>query len=100
MAAQTLPPLSAPLPTRAQILESLNNDEFDILVIGGGATGAGVALDAVNRGEHKLFTIIHYFKLSDVNVWLSTCLGQVKFSNARCEKVPTCSLRHMRFFQI
>ncbi|XP_064597841.1 LOW QUALITY PROTEIN: glycerol-3-phosphate dehydrogenase, mitochondrial-like [Liolophura sinensis] len=50
MAAQTIPPLSAPLPTRAQVLDSLRNEEFDILVIGGGATGAGVALDAVNRG--------------------------------------------------
>ena len=25
-------------------------DEFDILIIGGGATGAGVAVDAVTRG--------------------------------------------------
>ena len=25
-------------------------DQFDILVIGGGATGAGVAVDAVTRG--------------------------------------------------
>lgn len=27
-----------------------DNEVFDILVIGGGATGTGVALDAVTRG--------------------------------------------------
>ncbi|KAF1768283.1 hypothetical protein GCK72_000095 [Caenorhabditis remanei] len=39
------------LPTRKDILTSLNKgDEFDVLIIGGGATGAGVALDAQTRG--------------------------------------------------
>ena len=28
-----------------------NTSEFDVLVIGGGATGSGCALDAVTRGE-------------------------------------------------
>ncbi|XP_021351671.1 glycerol-3-phosphate dehydrogenase, mitochondrial-like isoform X2 [Mizuhopecten yessoensis] len=40
----------APLPSRAQLVESLKKDEFDVLVIGGGATGCGVAVDAVSRG--------------------------------------------------
>jgi glycerol-3-phosphate dehydrogenase len=31
-------------------IEKLKNDTFDILVIGGGATGVGVALDAATRG--------------------------------------------------
>ncbi|MGH8273391.1 MAG: glycerol-3-phosphate dehydrogenase/oxidase [Gammaproteobacteria bacterium] len=31
-------------------LARLENETFDVLVIGGGATGAGVALDAVSRG--------------------------------------------------
>lgn len=40
------------LPSRDEILESLMaTPEFDVLVIGGGATGAGVALDAQSRGE-------------------------------------------------
>ncbi|KAK7068722.1 glycerol-3-phosphate dehydrogenase [Halocaridina rubra] len=38
------------LPTREEQLKSLANDSFDVLVIGGGATGAGCALDAVSRG--------------------------------------------------
>ncbi|XP_074072052.1 glycerol-3-phosphate dehydrogenase, mitochondrial [Macrotis lagotis] len=39
------------LPSREAQLASLQNTtEFDILIIGGGATGAGCALDAVTRG--------------------------------------------------
>ena len=35
---------------RTQNLTELENGQFDVLVIGGGVTGAGVALDAVTRG--------------------------------------------------
>ena len=35
---------------RARALERLGSETFDVLVIGGGATGAGVALDAATRG--------------------------------------------------
>jgi glycerol-3-phosphate dehydrogenase len=35
---------------RARALERLGTEAFDVLVIGGGATGAGVALDAATRG--------------------------------------------------
>jgi len=41
---------SAPLPSRTEQINSLKNTEFDVLVIGGGATGAGCALDAATRG--------------------------------------------------
>lgn len=47
-------------PTRAQMLETLkasgkregeaHPEEFDLLIVGGGATGAGVAVDAASRG--------------------------------------------------
>ncbi|KAK3595397.1 hypothetical protein CHS0354_008830 [Potamilus streckersoni] len=40
----------APLPTREQQLATLASKEFDVLVIGGGATGAGVTLDSISRG--------------------------------------------------
>ena len=39
-----------PFPTREQQIESLAKDSFDVLVIGGGATGVGCALDSVSRG--------------------------------------------------
>jgi glycerol-3-phosphate dehydrogenase len=36
--------------SRAQALEAVQADPFDVVVIGGGITGAGVALDAASRG--------------------------------------------------
>lgn len=42
---------------RAEQLKSLQGGEqYDILVIGGGVTGSGVALDAVTRGNHMIYT--------------------------------------------
>jgi glycerol-3-phosphate dehydrogenase len=38
------------LPTRHELMDRLRSEPFDILVIGGGATGCGVALDAATRG--------------------------------------------------
>jgi glycerol-3-phosphate dehydrogenase len=35
---------------RPQLIEALQNETFDLIVIGGGITGAGVALDAASRG--------------------------------------------------
>ena len=35
---------------RAQAIEHLRSDPFDVVVVGGGITGAGVALDAASRG--------------------------------------------------
>ena len=40
-----------PLPMRCHQILALQEKEFDVLVIGGGATGSGVALDAVSRGQ-------------------------------------------------
>lgn len=43
---------------RAEQLNSLQGGEqYDILVIGGGVTGTGVALDAVTRGEHLILCV-------------------------------------------
>lgn len=39
------------IPTRSKILDDLQSGaEYDVLIIGGGATGAGAALDARLRG--------------------------------------------------
>ncbi len=35
---------------RAVVIDNLKKGELDILVIGGGITGSGIALDAANRG--------------------------------------------------
>jgi len=37
---------------REEMLARLRRDRFDVLVVGGGITGAGVALDAATRGLH------------------------------------------------
>jgi glycerol-3-phosphate dehydrogenase len=42
--------LGRPVIARATALEALAGHEFDVVVIGGGITGAGVALDAATRG--------------------------------------------------
>lgn len=45
-------PIKHNFPTREeQILALQTTPEFDVLVIGGGATGCGCALDAVTRGK-------------------------------------------------
>src|SRR5215472_16866261 len=44
----TMQPLSTSV--RMHNLTLLGSEQFDVLVIGGGVTGAGVALDAVARG--------------------------------------------------
>ena len=36
--------------SRERALAALEEESFDIVVIGGGVTGAGVALDAASRG--------------------------------------------------
>ncbi|CAI8030332.1 Glycerol-3-phosphate dehydrogenase, mitochondrial [Geodia barretti] len=44
-----VPPLT--IPTRSEQMARLRvGEEFDILIIGGGATGCGIALDSVLRG--------------------------------------------------
>jgi len=48
------PPNFPPLPTREEQINRLRagteGNEYDLLVIGGGATGSGIALDAASRG--------------------------------------------------
>lgn len=52
VAAEPMTKLKAkrPLPPRDDQIKSLQSESFDILIIGGGATGAGCALDATTRG--------------------------------------------------
>ncbi|MCH8908791.1 MAG: hypothetical protein IH840_17030 [Candidatus Heimdallarchaeota archaeon] len=38
------------IPTRDKIKEEISTETFDIIIIGGGITGAGVARDASLRG--------------------------------------------------
>ena len=46
----TAPPRRPAVVARERARERLRSEEFDLLVVGGGVTGAGVALDAASRG--------------------------------------------------
>ena len=46
--------------SRQEMVANLKNTEFDVLVIGGGANGAGVALDAASRGGLKCAVVDSY----------------------------------------
>lgn len=37
-------------PSRSELIDKLKKETFDLLIIGGGATGTGCALDAATRG--------------------------------------------------
>uniref|UniRef100_A0A6B2E8E4 Glycerol-3-phosphate dehydrogenase n=1 Tax=Phlebotomus kandelakii TaxID=1109342 RepID=A0A6B2E8E4_9DIPT len=51
MAAKPMKRAKRPLPLRGeQVAKLQSGEEFDVLIIGGGATGSGCALDAVTRG--------------------------------------------------
>ena len=47
--------------SRQEMLARLANESFDVLVIGGGATGLGVAVDAANRGYRTALVEAHDF---------------------------------------
>ncbi len=60
------------LPSRSSILKSLEEtEEFDVLVIGGGATGAGVALDSQTRG---IFRPVHQHQKYRAIIQGSNCI--------------------------
>lgn len=54
-------PFAEELPSRqAQLAALQDTQEFDVLVVGGGATGVGCALDAVTRSKLTATTRFFY----------------------------------------
>jgi glycerol-3-phosphate dehydrogenase len=70
---------------REQIIEKLKSTDFDLLVIGGGITGAGVARDAVYRG---------------LNVALVEKVDFAEGTSSRSSKLFHGGLRYLRNFEI
>ncbi|MEX1008951.1 MAG: glycerol-3-phosphate dehydrogenase/oxidase [Acidimicrobiia bacterium] len=56
-----MPTADRPRFERADALHRLGNTDFDLLVVGGGITGAGVALDAASRGLRTALVERHDF---------------------------------------
>lgn len=58
-----MPPVTAPMPTRREaLIARLGEDRiYDIAIVGGGATGLGVALDAAARGFRVVLVDSHDF---------------------------------------
>ncbi|MCB1074840.1 MAG: glycerol-3-phosphate dehydrogenase/oxidase [Simkania sp.] len=46
---------------REDMLRNLREDQWDVIIIGGGATGLGAAVDAASRGFHTLLVEQHDF---------------------------------------
>ena len=46
---------------REDMVDRLRNEDFDVLVVGGGATGLGVAVDAASRGYRTVLFEAHDF---------------------------------------
>ncbi len=46
----SIPSLASSIPCRFQTLSKLPSEPYDLLIIGGGCSGAGVALEAATRG--------------------------------------------------
>lgn len=54
-------PIKNDFPTREEQISTLKSTpEFDVLIIGGGATGCGCALDAVTRGKTSFLDYMVY----------------------------------------
>ena len=68
----TLPPRTSHFNAagRAETLHKLASEPYDVLVIGGGVTGAGVALDAASRGL-KTALIEHHDLAAGTSRWSS-----------------------------
>ncbi|MBC7381256.1 MAG: glycerol-3-phosphate dehydrogenase/oxidase [Burkholderiaceae bacterium] len=58
-----MPPITVPLPTHRQALLSrlAQQQTFDVAIVGGGATGLGIALDAAARGFSVVLLESHDF---------------------------------------
>ena len=64
-----------PFPTRSEQLKALEDEVYDVLVIGGGATGAGCALDSVSRGKSSNWLNSSPISIRNIKISISIFLG-------------------------
>ncbi|WP_072337367.1 MULTISPECIES: glycerol-3-phosphate dehydrogenase/oxidase [unclassified Paenibacillus] len=70
---------------RTEIIEALHNQKFDLLVIGGGITGAGIALDATTRGMSTVLVEMQDFAAG---------------TSSRSTKLVHGGLRYLKQFEV
>ncbi|HDK3581029.1 TPA: FAD-dependent oxidoreductase, partial [Staphylococcus aureus] len=70
---------------REHIKKNLRNDEYDLVIIGGGITGAGIALDASERGMKVALVEMQDF---------------AQGTSSRSTKLVHGGLRYLKQFQI
>lgn len=70
---------------RSDTFEQLNGREFDLLVVGGGITGCGIALDAANRGIRTLLIEMQDFAAG---------------TSSRSTKLVHGGLRYLKQFEV
>ena len=72
---------------RSKAIERLKTEAFDVLIVGGGATGTGAALDAVSRGLKT--ALVERFDYSSGTSSKSTKLlhGGVRYLEQAVKKV-------------
>lgn len=89
-------------PTRTAQLSSLETEVFDVLVVGGGATGSGVALDCATRGLKVALVERDDFAAGTSSKSTKLIHGGIRYlAQAFQSKVPPDSLldvlRNLRF---
>ena len=75
--------------TRADALASMTADPVDVLVIGGGITGAGIARDAALRGFRVALVEKPCCEYS-TNHDSALCRYTTMSALPTCSKIPTC----------
>jgi glycerol-3-phosphate dehydrogenase len=81
---------------RTEAIERLEREDFDLLVIGGGATGSGVALEAASRGLKV--ALVERFDFSEGTSSRSTKLihGGVRYLELAVKKLDRVQLNLVR----
>jgi hypothetical protein len=80
------------LPTRDEQIKSLQTESFDVLIIGGGASGSGCALDAVTRGKMKCVAQMSALIPLSYQLLFSSCMPYGPYySHQPCHKTGNSS---------
>ena len=81
---------------RTSVLERLRSDSFDVLIIGGGATGCGIAVDAATRGLKT--ALIERYDFAEGTSSRSTKLvhGGVRYLEAAVKKLDRAQYNLVR----